>query len=84
MSIDSFVYVKPDPKSPTGRTYNWATVREITDDLNNNHDGKEYGLHTVYVFQHGRKLSTSTATSIPSTHRKTSTLGVRSRSKLSS
>jgi hypothetical protein len=55
MSIDRFVYVKPDPKSPTGRTYNWATVPEITDDLNNNHDGKEYGLHTVYVFQHGRE-----------------------------
>jgi hypothetical protein len=48
MSIDRFVYAKPDPKSPTGRTYNWATVREITDDLNNNHGGKEYGLHTVW------------------------------------
>jgi len=53
MSIDRYIYVKSEPKAPLGRTYAWATVREITDDLNNNHGGKEYGQHSIYLVQHG-------------------------------
>jgi hypothetical protein len=52
MSIDRYIYVTPDPRRPLGRAYNNAIVRDIIDDLNNK-GGKEHGLHSVYIMQHG-------------------------------